>query len=64
MKAIHFTSSGREIQPHEVQSGVTGFISWRRMNEVLRTAKELCDGEVLMSFQVDDRGLTFRFIKP
>ena len=61
MKAHHFdTETGNEIPAHKVESSVTGFISWQRLASVLRSAGELKTGEVIGSFQVDDRGLMFR----
>ena len=60
MKAVHFDSNGAEIEAHNVTGCTVGFASWRRMVEIFRAANELRPGETLKSFQVDDRGITFR----
>lgn len=60
MKAIHINGHGLEIPAHEVRSNVTGFISWQRLCEVLRSAHELKKDEIVTSYQIDDRGLVFR----
>lgn len=60
MKAIHFDRHGNEIPAHEVRAGTTGFVSWGRMAEVLAAANELRPGEHVKSFQVDERGISFR----
>jgi hypothetical protein len=61
LKATHFSaSSGLEMPAHEVHGGSTGFISWQRLAGVLRTGGELRPDEGVISFQVDDRGLSFR----
>lgn len=63
MPAVHFdVKTGREIPAHEASRGapVVGFCSWQRLAEVFRNAGELKEGETLKSFQVDDRGITFR----
>lgn len=58
MKAVHFDTNGKQIAPHEA-SGIAGFTSWLRLAEIFRAAGELRDNERLLSFQVDDRGITF-----
>lgn len=60
MHAHHFDASGKELEAHQVRGGVAGFCSWRRLQEVLRQAGELRPEERLMSYQVDDRGISFR----
>lgn len=61
MKAHHFDfETGQEVPAHQVASGLTGFISWRRLAEVLRVAGELKQHEIADTVQVDERGLTFR----
>jgi hypothetical protein len=61
MKAVHFDAkTGHEIAAHEVQYGIVGFISWRRLSEIFRASKEIQPTEELLSFQIDDRGITFR----
>jgi len=61
MKSVHFDiSTGEEIPAHKVEAGATGFISWRRIAEVLRAAEELRPDETAVSIQVDERGLSFR----
>lgn len=61
MKAVHFDASGTEIEAHNVTSCCSvGFTSWRRLVEIFRAAGELRPGETLKSFQIDDRGITFR----
>ena len=61
MKAIHIEpQTGREIPAHEVGGGVIGFISWHRLLTLFRDANELRQGESIKSFQIDERGLTFR----
>lgn len=60
MKAVHFDAkTGSEIPAHEVR-GIAGFTSWRRLAEIFRAAGELREGERLLSFQVDERGIGFR----
>jgi hypothetical protein len=63
MKAVHFDAkTGNPIEAHNVGSmgGVTGFISWRRLCELFRDGKEIRDNEALLSFQIDERGITYR----
>lgn len=60
MKAVHFDAKiGKEMPAHEAR-GVAGFISWRRLAELFRTSGEVRASEDLLSFQVDDRGISFR----
>jgi hypothetical protein len=60
MKAIYFDAkTGTEIPAHSV-SGITGFVSWRRLAEIFRAAHEVKSFEDLVSYQIDDRGITFR----
>lgn len=60
IKAVHIDAkTGAEIEAH-VSSGLVGFISWRRLFEVLRRCGELKPNEELLSFQIDGRGITFR----
>lgn len=61
LKATHFDfATGKEIPAHQVVPGTCGFISWRRLAEVLRDARELKPHEIADTVQVDERGLTFR----
>jgi hypothetical protein len=62
MKSIHVEiPSGRELQPHEVTSSMTGFCSWRRFaEEILRDAGEIRHNERVTSIQISADGLTFR----
>lgn len=62
MQAIHFDRDGREIPAHEASLGsnLTNFCSWRRLWQTLRESGELRPNETLVSFQVDDRGITYR----
>ena len=60
MKAVHFDATGAEIEAHNVTGYSVGFASWRRLVEIFKAAGELRPGETLKSFQVDDRGITFR----
>lgn len=60
MKAIHFDSLGKEVEAHTVRSATVGFVSWRRLSEVLHKAGELRDFERVSGYQVDDRGLSVR----
>lgn len=61
MKATHFDArTGKEIEAHDVRGGAVGFASWPRLAEIFKEAGELRQGETLKSFQVDDRGVTFR----
>lgn len=53
-------ATGAEIPAHKVASGITGFISWRRLAEVLRKAGELKPHEIADTVQVDERGILFR----
>lgn len=63
MKAIHFSAeTGNEISAHEVHhdANIVGFCSWKRLAEIFRRADEVRTNETLSSFQIDDRGITFR----
>lgn len=61
MKAIHFDAkTGEQLEAHEVGVSSTGFCSWGRLSEVFRAAEEVRNYEELLSFQVDERGITFR----
>lgn len=61
MKAVHFDAkTGNQIKTHEVGGGSTGFCSWRRLSEIFRAAEEVRNYEELLSFQIDERGITFR----
>lgn len=61
MQAVHIDAkTGTEIPAHEAASGVTGFISWRRLVDVLRNGNEITGGEEVRVWQVDERGITFR----
>lgn len=63
MKATHFSAeTGNEIPAHEAQreANVVGFCSWKRLKEIFERAGELRGEEVIASFQVDERGITFR----
>ena len=61
LKATHFdAATGREIPAEQIKGGSTGFISWPRLAKVIRDGGELHKGELVISFQVDDRGLSFR----
>lgn len=62
MKAVHFDRIGNELQAHEVRGATVGFISWRRLAEVLRAAGELRDYERADGYQIDDRGVTVRVV--
>lgn len=60
LQATHYSfETGMEVPAHTV-SGQTGFISWRRLAEVLRAAGELKPHEIADTVQVDLRGLAFR----
>lgn len=61
MEAIHIDAkTGQQIPAFAVSGESVGFISWRRLAEVLGSARELRGGENVVSYQIDDRGLTFR----
>jgi hypothetical protein len=44
----------------ESRSGLSGFISFERLVEQLRVAREFHDDEVVTFFEIDKRGITFR----
>ncbi len=63
MKAIHISAeTGNEISAFDVHrdANIVGFCSWKRLAEVFRRADEVKKNETLSSFQIDDRGITFR----
>ena len=63
MKAVHFNAAtGHEIPAHEVSrlSNVTGFCSWQRLRAVFKDSGELRPRESIVSFQIDERGITYR----
>jgi len=60
MQAHHFDPYGKELDAHQAGGGIVGFCSWRRLQEVLRQAGELRPEERLVSYQVDERGISFR----
>lgn len=50
MQATHFDAeSGKEVPAHSV-SGVTGFVSWRRLKEVFSRAGEITGKEQVASW--------------
>lgn len=60
MEAIHFDAkTGREIPSHEVRGATVGFISWVRLPELFKAGGETRPNERMLSFQVDERGITF-----
>ena len=60
MKATHFDAkTGNEFPAYQA-SGLAGFTSWVRLSKIFRDAGEVRPDEELLSFQVDDRGITFR----
>jgi hypothetical protein len=61
MKAHYFDADGKKLKalPSSGLVGV-GFFSWHRLQEILRKAGEIRPNELLLSYQVDDRGICFR----
>lgn len=60
MIAFHIDAkTGQQLPPTAVQ-GTTGFISWKRLAQLIKSSDELRANESLISIQVDDRGLTYR----
>ncbi len=64
MKAIHIDAkTSRPIEAHAVAAAYTvGFISWRRLAEVLAAAGETKPSEQVVSYQIDERGISFRVV--
>jgi hypothetical protein len=54
-----FFSVEKNSSTTEAPEGVAGFISWRRMAEVLRSDGETDTAETLTHFKVTDRGLQY-----
>lgn len=60
MKAIHINAkTGHEMRAHGA-AGLASFCSWRRLEEVMRSGGEVRPTEDLLSYQLDDRGITIR----
>lgn len=47
------------IKTSNYQYGVTGYISWGRLAETLKGCGEVREGEKIVGFNVDDRGISF-----
>ena len=60
MEATHINADTGQKMPAHAVSGVTGFVSWRRLREVFARAGETTGKEQIASWQIDERGITFR----
>lgn len=56
MPKMHISADGRMIS--DPGGGTAGFISWRRLKELLRAAKEIKENERLRSYTVTEDGIT------
>lgn len=62
MLTVHIDlKTGKIIPANEAHRvAVVGFISWQRLEEQLRKAGEFKSHEAVASFQLDERGITYR----
>ena len=60
---VDLEKSQTGFQSKNSPSGLMGFVGWKRLETILRTAGELGDNEAVESFYVDETGLYFSIKK-